>query len=89
MRKLNMEKLAALSTANEILDEKYGAPGTESRAQFDAESQAWYESQISGSYHISMPKHLHDFPCNRSKRKRISISSFISNLVARELNVTY
>ena len=39
MRKFNMAKLATLPTANEMLDKKYGAEGTESRAHFDAESK--------------------------------------------------
>lgn len=46
MRQLDMTKLAALPTANEMLDKKYGAEGTESRAHFDAESKAWYDRQI-------------------------------------------
>ena len=46
MRKLNMSKLATLPTANDMLDKKYGAEGTESRAHFDAESKAWYERFI-------------------------------------------
>ena len=46
MRQLDMTKLAALPTANDMLDKKYGAEGTESRARFDAESKAWYDSQI-------------------------------------------
>lgn len=46
MRKLDMTKLAALPTANEMLDKKYGAEGTESRARFDAKSRAWYDRQI-------------------------------------------
>lgn len=37
MRRLDMSKLAALSTANDMLNKKYGAEGMESRAQFDAE----------------------------------------------------
>ena len=46
MRQLDMTKLAALPTANDMLDKKYGAEGTESRAHFDAESKAWYERFI-------------------------------------------
>ena len=41
-----MTKLATLPTANEMLDKKYGAEGTKSRAKFDAESQSWYDNQI-------------------------------------------
>ena len=46
MRQLDMTKLAALPTANNMLNKKYGAEGTESRARFDAESKAWYERFI-------------------------------------------
>ena len=41
-----MTTLAALPTANDTLDKKYGAEGTESRTHFDAESKVWYENQI-------------------------------------------
>lgn len=46
MRQLDTTKLAALPTANNMLNKKYGAEGTESRARFDAESKAWYDRQI-------------------------------------------
>lgn len=36
------EKLAALSTANQMLDEKYGELGTPSRELFNEESIAWF-----------------------------------------------
>lgn len=42
MRQINPEKLAKLSTANSMLDEKYGAHGTPSREQFNEESLAWF-----------------------------------------------
>lgn len=42
MRKIDPEKLAKLSTANSTLDEKYGAPGTTTREQFNEESLAWF-----------------------------------------------
>lgn len=88
MRKLNMTKLATLPTANEMLDSKYGAEGTESRAAFDAESKAWYEDQLYGSYRISMSKSLHKSLLQFTREKGITISSFISDLVNRELNVS-
>ena len=43
---LNMEKLKALPTANEMLDEKYGKKGTTSRAEFEARAQAWYYAEL-------------------------------------------
>ena len=42
MRQINPEKLAKLSTANSMLDEKYSAPGIPSREQFNEESLAWF-----------------------------------------------
>lgn len=42
MRNIDPQKLAALSTANLSLDEKYGKPGTLSRNRFDEESLAWF-----------------------------------------------
>jgi len=34
--------LTGLHTANELLNSKYGAVGTESRAEFDAKARAYY-----------------------------------------------
>lgn len=42
MRKIDPAKLAELSTANAMLDDKYGALGTQSREQFNEESFAWF-----------------------------------------------
>lgn len=42
MRTLNPEKLKALPTFNQRLDEKYGRIGTASRNRFDEESLAWF-----------------------------------------------
>ena len=42
MRKLNPEKLAKLSSFNDELDERYGAPGTPQRERFNEESLAWF-----------------------------------------------
>ncbi|MDE6436791.1 MAG: helix-turn-helix domain-containing protein [Muribaculaceae bacterium] len=42
MRKINLEKLAVLSTANEALDEKYGPLGSQQREQFNEEAIAWF-----------------------------------------------
>jgi len=89
MMKLDMTKLASLPTANEMLDKKYGVEGTASRAEFDAESQAWYENQISGSYRITMPKALHESLSAFAKEQGVSISKFISELVRRELKAAY
>lgn len=35
MRKIDETKLAKLSTTNKMLDDKYGAHGTETRNEFD------------------------------------------------------
>lgn len=42
MRKLDPEKLAAMPTFNEFLDEKYGKPETSERVGFDEEALAWF-----------------------------------------------
>ena len=88
MRKLDMTKLAKLTTANEMLDSKYGAEGTESRARFNAESQAWYDEQLSGSYRITMPKALHQSLVEFTQKRGISISSYISELVNRDMQLS-
>ena len=46
MRKLDPTKLANLKTVDGLFDEKYGAEGTETRAEFDAESAAWYFGEL-------------------------------------------
>ena len=88
MRKLDMTKLAKLTTANEMLDSKYGAEGTESRARFNAESQAWYDEQLSGSYRITMSKALHQSLVEFTRKKGVSISSYISELVNRDMQLS-
>ena len=46
MRNLDMNKVSKLPTANDMLDEKYGKFGTESRAEFDAKALAWYYGNL-------------------------------------------
>ena len=41
-----MEKVSKLSTTNDLLDEKYGKFGTESRAEFEAKALAWYYDSL-------------------------------------------
>ncbi len=42
MKRLDFDKLNRLSSFNDELDMKHGAPGTPSRDQFDEESLAWF-----------------------------------------------
>lgn len=42
MRHLDEKVLAGLHTADELLNGKYGVPGTESRKVFDAKAKAYY-----------------------------------------------
>ena len=42
MKKISKTKLAKLSTTNQMLDEKYGVHGTDSRNKFDEQSLAWF-----------------------------------------------
>lgn len=44
--KINIEKLSSLPTVEDLLTEKYGAEGTESREEFDAKSRAWYYAEV-------------------------------------------
>ena len=46
MRQLYREKVSKLSTANDMLDEKYGKFGTESWAEFEARALAWYYGNL-------------------------------------------
>lgn len=42
MIQIDETKLAKLSTTNQMLNEKYGKHGTESRNEFDEQSLAWF-----------------------------------------------
>lgn len=46
MRKLDEHKLDKLHTAGELLDNKYGEVGTDSRTAFHEKSIAWYYGEI-------------------------------------------
>ena len=42
MRRISEDKLAKLSTTNQMLDRKYGVHGTKTRDEFDEDSIAWF-----------------------------------------------
>ena len=42
MIQIDETKLAKLSTTNQMLDEKYGVHGTNTRNEFDEQSIAWF-----------------------------------------------
>lgn len=44
--KLDPEKLAKLTTGTQMLNEKYGEEGTDSRKEFNARAKAWYYSEL-------------------------------------------
>lgn len=46
MLKFNEEKLAKLRTFDDVLQEKYGEPGSEARKDFDARIKAWYYAEL-------------------------------------------
>jgi len=46
MIRLNESKLAVLHNAGDLLDAKYGKPGTESRKEFEAKARAYYYGVI-------------------------------------------
>lgn len=43
---LDEKKLAKLTTANDMLSEKYGVHGTASREEFSAKARAWYYAEL-------------------------------------------
>jgi hypothetical protein len=43
---LDPKKLAKLKSMDEVLDAKYGKPGTESRKEFHEKAMAWYYGDI-------------------------------------------
>ena len=46
MMKIDENKLASLHTATELLNAKYGKPGTRTRKDFDEKARAWYYGEI-------------------------------------------
>lgn len=88
MRKLDMNKLASLQTANAMLDAKYGVEGSAQRQSFDAESKAWYASQIEkSSYRITMPVELHESISQRAQEMGQSISAYVSQVLAQSIQM--
>ena len=49
MIQIDETKLAKLSTTNQMLDEKYGVHGTDTRNEFDEQSIAWFYGNMSKS----------------------------------------
>ncbi len=45
-RRLNLEKIRKLPTANEQLDKKYGKIGTPEREKFHQKAMAWYYGEV-------------------------------------------
>lgn len=46
MLKFNEEKLAKLRTFDDVLQEKYGEPGSAARKEFDSKAKAWYYAEL-------------------------------------------
>ncbi len=46
MLKFNEEKLAKVENIDDVLQEKYGEPGSEARKDFDARAKAWYYAEL-------------------------------------------
>lgn len=46
MVRFNEEKLAKLRTFDDVLQEKYGEPGSVARKKFDARAKAWYYDTV-------------------------------------------
>ena len=43
---IEKNKIASLSSANEMLDQKYGKTGTSTRDAFEAKAKAWYYAEV-------------------------------------------
>lgn len=43
---INSEKLADLRTGTQMLSEKYGEEGTDSRKEFNARAKSWYYAEL-------------------------------------------
>jgi len=43
---ISEKKLKSLVSINKMLDEKYGEPESESRAEFDAKALSWYYAEL-------------------------------------------
>lgn len=46
MKKLNEDKLAALTDFEDVLQKKYGDADSMERKEFDAKSKAWYYAEL-------------------------------------------
>jgi DNA-binding XRE family transcriptional regulator len=46
IRQLDPQKLAALTTADEHLETRYGPKGSAARMEFESKARAWYFSEI-------------------------------------------
>ncbi len=44
--KIDIKKLNALPTTEEMFEQEYGARGSVSREEFDAKSRAWYYAEV-------------------------------------------
>lgn len=46
LSKTDFSKIPGLTAAEDDLSAKYGAPGTQSREEFDAKAKAWYYGEL-------------------------------------------
>lgn len=46
LRNIDLSKLDGLTSAEDLLTEKYGEPGTPSRTEFENKAKAWYYGEI-------------------------------------------
>ena len=45
-RKIDSNRIAGLKTGDQLIEEKYGKPGSASRDEFDAKAKAWYYAEV-------------------------------------------
>ena len=79
-----------LWSLDEIIDEEIGQTGTPERAAFDAEIEERLKAdEEKASYHIRMPRSLHNSVAFRASQLGTSVSSYISNVMSKELEFAH
>ena len=77
-----------LYTLDEFIDEEFGVAGMPTRQLFDAKvAERVMASKEKTSYHLTMPADLHDSIAKKAAQLGQSVSTYISTIMARELNM--
>lgn len=79
-----------LWSLDEIIDEEIGKEGTPEREAFDARVEARLTAdEEKASYHITMPRSLHNSVAYRASQLGTSVSSYISSVMLKELEYAH